>query len=198
MRYQNQSSSSTRRPSAAGSCDGTETTDPFVLEVPEPAENLRAIKAAPTATAANAATTNKIVWCVSGPLVPPLFSAWLALDKPGVGKPRSTPVGAEVGEGANVTELVGATVPVGATWGGRLGEGLGATVPEGVTCGAVVPGESITVGVGVETGVDVTVPADGPLRLSEYGIDMAIGMDMPIGIDKVIGMDMAMSSRRAL
>jgi hypothetical protein len=171
----------------------------LVLEVPEPAENLRAIKAAPTATAANAATTNRIVWCASGPLVPPLFSALLALDKSrppvggGVGKPRSTPVGARVGEGAKVTELVGATVLVGAIWGARLGEGLGAVVP-----GQEVPGESITVGVGVEIGVDVAVPADGPLRLSEDGIDMAIGMDMAIDIDKVIGMDMAMSSLRAL
>jgi hypothetical protein len=82
MKYQNQSSSSTRSPSAAGSCDGIEATELLVIEEPELAENLRAIKAAPTATAANPATTNRIVWRVSGPLVPPLFSGFLALDKP--------------------------------------------------------------------------------------------------------------------
>jgi hypothetical protein len=82
MKHQNQSSSSTRRPSAAGACGGPETTDPLALEAPELAANLRAINAAPTATAANATTMNRIVWLASGPLVPPLFSAWLALDKP--------------------------------------------------------------------------------------------------------------------
>lgn len=78
--------------------------------------------------------------------------------------------------------MVGGAVPVGTPWGIGVGEGLvtvtesiGAAIPEGATWGTAVPGELITVGVGVETGADVTFAAYVPIGL---GIDMDMDMSM--------------------
>jgi hypothetical protein len=211
MKYQHQTSTPTRRPSAAGACDGVESTDSLEatdtleLEAPKPVANLRAIKAVPTATAANAETMNRIVWLVSGPLESPLLPANKPSSTPPtgvVGKPRSTPsVGTGVGEGLVATEPVGAAVSVEVTWGAGVGEGLiatasiGATVPVGTawgvgvgeglvateSIGATVPVGTTKVGVGIG---DVTAVTGIPLgtneavRISSYAIDMDIDMDV--------------------
>jgi hypothetical protein len=228
MKHQRHCSTFIRYPSAEGACDGAESTETDSLELEAPVANLRAIKAVPTATAANAATMKRIVWLVPGPLASPLLSAWLALDKPsstppvgaglGEGLPATESIGGAVpltnwgtgvGEGLAATESIGTDVPVRATWGTGVGEGLviatksiAATVPEGSTPGAP---ETITVGVGVETWADVTVaagvPPDEVGGLPPYDMDMGINIDIDIDIDMDIDVDVDTSSssrRRAL
>jgi hypothetical protein len=77
-------------------------------------------------------------------------------------------------------------------------ESIGAAVPEGSTWGAPVPGETITVRVGAETGVDVTVaagvPPDEAVGLSLYDMDMGINMDIDMDVD--VNVDTSSSSRR--